>query len=87
MIHILNSLDLVEAQPYKKQLSIVRKFLTDAEPPSRGKVIRELGNDVSGIRSVPTAIYCFLRAQKPIDDIKTDSPIRRAVQYAVYKHL
>jgi poly(ADP-ribose) glycohydrolase ARH3 len=54
----------------------------DKEPIPE-KVIKELGNDISGLRSVPTAIFCFLRAQRPIDGIKTENPFRRAIQYAV----
>ncbi|XP_001607700.1 ADP-ribose glycohydrolase ARH3-like isoform X1 [Nasonia vitripennis] len=78
-------LDLVEAQPYKSQLNLIKKLLQEEgeENPIDDKVIKNLGNDISGLRSVPTAIFCFLRAQKPIKGIKTDNPFRRAVQYAI----
>lgn len=76
---------LIEAQPYKAQLEVMKKLLQEegVDKPISKNVIRELGNDISGIRSVPTAIFCFLRAQKPIAGINTDNCFRRALQYAV----
>ncbi|XP_058806431.1 ADP-ribosylhydrolase ARH3-like [Phymastichus coffea] len=78
-------LDLVEAQPYKIQLDVMKKLLQEqgADKPIVKNVIRELGNDISGLRSVPTAIFCFLRAQKPIEGINTNNCFRRALQYAI----
>ncbi|KAL7290293.1 hypothetical protein TKK_0015993 [Trichogramma kaykai] len=78
-------LDLIEAQPYTAQLKLVKNLLLEEgdDNPTHQKVIKLLGNDISGLRSVPTAIFCFLRAQKPISGINTDNPYRRALQYAI----
>ena len=78
-------MDLVEAQPYKSQLNLLRGLLKEEgeKNPTTAKVIKQLGNDISGLKSVPTAIFCFLRAKRPIDGIRTDNHFRRAVQYAV----
>lgn len=78
------SLDLSEPQPYKIQLGILKNLiLGDGESPHEEKVIQKLGTSVAALYSVPTAIFCFLRAQKPITGIQTENPFRRAIQYAV----
>ena len=80
----------MEAQPFKGQLGVVKKLLMlQDEGPHAQMVVDELGNEIIAVRSVPTAIYCFLRAQKPIKGIQTENPLRRAIQYAVMniKHL
>ncbi|XP_071448801.1 ADP-ribosylhydrolase ARH3-like [Hetaerina americana] len=47
-------------------------------------VLNRLGSGVSAITSVPTAIFCFLRAQQGhIPLIETDNPLRRTLQYAI----
>ncbi|XP_076249870.1 ADP-ribosylhydrolase ARH3 [Calliopsis andreniformis] len=77
-------LGLSEPKPYKVQLSIVKTLICeDGEGPHNEKVIEKLGNSVAALYSVPTAIFCFLRAQKPITGIQTENPFRRAIQYAI----
>ncbi|KAK2588728.1 hypothetical protein KPH14_001616 [Odynerus spinipes] len=77
-------LDLAEAQPYKRKLNVMRKLISeDKEGPRSEEVIRHLGNNIVALHSVPTAIFCFLRAQKPITGIETENPLRRAIQYAI----
>lgn len=51
--------------------------------PSDTEVLNVLGNDVSALYSVPTSIYCFLRAQKTIRGIDSENPFRRAIEYAI----
>lgn len=81
---IFRRLGLSEPQPYKVQLCMVKSLISeDSEGLHDEKVIQKLGNSVAALYSVPTAIFCFLRAQKPITGIQTDNPFRRAVQYAV----
>lgn len=80
---IFRRLGLSEPQPYKVQLCMVKSLISDSEGSHDEKVIQKLGNSVAALYSVPTAIFCFLRAQKPITGIQTDNPFRRAVQYAV----
>lgn len=77
-------LDLSEPQPYKIQLGIIKTLISENENgPHDEKVIQKLGNSVTALYSVPTAIFCFLRAQKLIPGIKTENPFRRAIQYAI----
>lgn len=77
-------LGLSEPQPYKIQLGIIKSLISENnEGPHDEKVIQKLGNSVAALYSVPTAIFCFLRAQKPIIAIQTENPFRRAIQYAI----
>ena len=78
------SLGISEPQPYKIQLGTIKSLISEAgEGPHAEKVVQKLGNSVTALYSVPTAIFCFLRAQKPITGIETENPFRRAIQYAV----
>lgn len=66
------------------QLGIIKTLISENdEGPHNEKVVQTLGNSVTALYSVPTAIFCFLRAQKPITGIQTENPVRRAIQYAV----
>ncbi|CAL7938948.1 unnamed protein product [Xylocopa violacea] len=77
-------LGLSEPQPYKVQLGILKSLISEeGEGSHDDKVVQKLGNSVAALYSVPTAIFCFLRAQKPITGIQTENPFRRAVQYAI----
>lgn len=51
--------------------------------PSDNELLNVLGNDVSALYSVPTSIYCFLKAEKAIKGIDSDNPFRRAMEYAI----
>ncbi|KAK3928551.1 ADP-ribose glycohydrolase ARH3 [Frankliniella fusca] len=70
-------------RPYNKQLHLLKKLLEKEEGASHHQVRESLGNDVDALHSVPTAIYSFLRAQKPIPNIETDNKFRRTVHYAI----
>lgn len=39
------------------------------EPVSEEEIIASLGTNIDALHSVPTAIYCFLKAQKAIPGI------------------
>ena len=41
------------------------------------------GNDVSALGSVPAAVFCFLRALRPIADIDSDNEFVRTVVLAI----
>ncbi|KAG8225774.1 hypothetical protein J437_LFUL005733 [Ladona fulva] len=78
-----------DPQPFCSKLRWVNELL--ARERSGGKRIKEkedvlfrLGAGVSALTSVPTAIFCFLRAQQgPIHEINTESAFRRTLQYAI----
>lgn len=40
------------------------------KPVSDEEIIVGLGNDISALHSVPTAMYCFLKAQSDISSVK-----------------
>uniref|UniRef100_A0A146L887 ADP-ribosylhydrolase ARH3 n=2 Tax=Lygus hesperus TaxID=30085 RepID=A0A146L887_LYGHE len=71
-----------EPQSYQKQLNFMQKLLNknEADPEV---VVEALGNTVLSLYSVPAAIYCFLRAQRPIEFIQTDNVFRRVIQFAI----
>ena len=79
-----DGLGIGNASPYQEKLSEVLKLLEkDLGDDPDEEVIRILGNDISALHSVPTAIYCFLRAQSNIPGIMTDNKFRRSIQYAI----
>lgn len=76
-------LNLEESYSYENQLTLMLDLLKKEKHPSNEEVVESLGNYVSGIFSVPTAIYSFLKAQNNIPDIDTTNPFRRTIQYAI----
>ncbi|KAF0313312.1 Poly(ADP-ribose) glycohydrolase ARH3 [Amphibalanus amphitrite] len=69
--------------PFQKVLTVAEELLRRSPPPARGSVVDLLGHDVTALSSVPTAIYCFLRALQPLPGIQTESGLVRAIQYAI----
>lgn len=62
-------LDFEFPTPYKKQLEEMVRLLSQ-EHVHFSEVETVLGTSVAALHSVPTAIYCFLRAQQPVPDIE-----------------
>lgn len=79
----MDKLGLAQTQQYKIQLNEILRLLANPERAHPDGVIDALGHSVSAQFSVPTAIFCFLRAQSVISDIVTDNPLRRTLQYAI----
>ncbi|XP_032685302.1 ADP-ribose glycohydrolase ARH3-like isoform X2 [Odontomachus brunneus] len=74
----------LDEDSYKDQLCAIKELISeDGDGPHDEKIVQRLGTDINALYSVPTAIFCFLRAQRPIKGIKTDNPLRRAIQYAI----
>ncbi|XP_025269093.1 poly(ADP-ribose) glycohydrolase ARH3-like isoform X2 [Camponotus floridanus] len=84
---LINKMDKIEvdkSQPYKERLKIVKNLLSETGgEPNEQRIIEKLGNKLTALESVPTAIFCFLNAEKRIKGIRTDNPVRRAIQYAI----
>lgn len=76
-------LDLDDPCPYQTQLKKMQILLDKKEDAHDQEVERTLGTSVAALYSVPTAIFCFLRACTPIPEINTDNPFRRTIQYAI----
>ncbi|KAA0192385.1 hypothetical protein HAZT_HAZT002414 [Hyalella azteca] len=64
-------------------LHVLQELLGRSDQVTREEVVERLGNDVSAINSVPTAIYAFLRALQPIQGIESDSEFLRSIVYAI----
>jgi len=71
-----------EQSPYSVKLKAVEEFLREDHVLDE-EVDNVLGTSISALHSVPTAVYCFLRAQTAIPNIKTDCPFRRTIQYSI----
>lgn len=74
--------------PYVEQLKKMKNLLNKDKPPATiQEVVAELGNNVTALKSVPTAIYSFLRVQqhqeKPITDFQAPNQYERTIQYAI----
>jgi hypothetical protein len=63
---MISSLGLQEPAPYQEALGIARKMLGQSETLDE-QVEEYLGTEISALRSVPTAVFCFLRAQQNIE--------------------
>lgn len=53
--------------------------------PSDEQVVNRLGDSYSALKSVPTAIYCFLRTVngQNLTDSQKENPFRHAIEYAI----
>lgn len=77
--------DISKAQnhlPYCEKLEIIKDFLTcDVETE---EVEAKLGNGIAALESVPTAVYCFLRAsQKSCPGFKDRNEVEQSILYAI----
>jgi poly(ADP-ribose) glycohydrolase ARH3 len=61
---------LDDPHPYQTQLKKMQVLLDKKEGALDEEVERSLGNSVAALYSVPTAIFCFLRACTPIPEIE-----------------
>jgi len=57
--------DFVQNQLYREKLDQIRELLGEQD---KAKVVTVLGNGIEAPRSVPTAIYCFLRQTQSYKD-------------------
>ncbi|XP_066156542.1 ADP-ribosylhydrolase ARH3-like isoform X2 [Euwallacea fornicatus] len=76
--------DLEDETPFYEKMKVVRDLLNrEHSNDLDDEVIYSLGNGINAYESVPTAIYCFLRALNEIPKIDTENPFRRTLQYAI----
>lgn len=63
-----------DAAPYQRQLNLVKEFLScdNEQKRSDEEIVRHLGTSIAALYSVPTAIYCFLRALDKIPGIEVN---------------
>ncbi|CAG7831620.1 unnamed protein product [Allacma fusca] len=65
------------------KLELVKQYLNSTEEPHIEEIQNKLGVHVSALDSVPTAIYCFLAAQKPLESVPVDCKFHRCIHYAI----
>lgn len=69
--------------PYTDKLKLMKELIAK-EDLSRDEIAAELGNEISAIKSVPTAIFTFLKALKPIEHFQVDNRFERTVSFATH---
>jgi len=57
--------NFIPNEVYKEKVAQIRKLLGEQD---KAKVVATLGNGIEALRSVPTAIYCFLRQPRSYKD-------------------
>jgi len=68
---------------YASRLEKVLELLERGDAVSQEIVEEELGVYIAAHMSVPTALYVFMRALKPIKNIESDCGFQRTVHYAI----
>lgn len=69
---------------YSKQLEIMKKMLLDTyEDALPERVAAILGNEITADRSVPAALYAFLRSTWPLTGFKISNGFVRALFFAI----
>ncbi|KAK3890814.1 hypothetical protein Pcinc_005259 [Petrolisthes cinctipes] len=68
---------------YTGRLSRLVSLMERGDQVSIDAVEEELGNDISAHRSVPTAIYSFLKASNTIPNIEAETAFMRTIHYAI----
>lgn len=80
----MNRIESGEHRFYGEKLEVMRKMLLDRyEDASPERVASELGNEITADRSVPAALYAFLRSARPLKNYKTSNGFTRALFFAI----
>lgn len=73
-----------EGRPYCNSLKKMKDiFLKKQEDISPEEIAVYLGNGVAAHRSVPTAIYSFLRGLQPLSEFESSNPFVRTLYFAI----
>lgn len=73
----------ISGASYCCKLEHIRTLLQEPEV-TRSQICTELGNEISALKSVPAAVYSFLRCMRPVGDIPDEyNEFQRTVIYAV----
>jgi len=78
------SLGLDDPHPYQTQLKKMQMLLNKKEGADDKEVVAVLGNSLLALHSVPTAIFCFLRACTPIPEIKVCQSVLKITLFLAY---
>ena len=71
-------------QTYSQQLKTISNLMDITfEGDNQEKFVKALGNDIAAIRSAPTALFSFLKAQKPIEGFCETNEFQRTLELAM----
>jgi len=71
-------------QSYTQQLKTILNLLNvPYKDENQDKIVKDLGNDIASIRSAPTALFSFLKAQKPIEGFCETNEFQRTLEVAM----
>ncbi|PRD28455.1 UNVERIFIED_CONTAM: Adprhl2 [Trichonephila clavipes] len=81
----METIEMKESEsPYCKSLKKIKDiYLLNQEDISAEEIAEYLGNNVSAHKSVPTAIYSFLRGMKPLSEFENSNPFIRTIYFAI----
>ena len=79
------SLGLDDPHSYQTQLKKMQMLLNKTEGAEEKEVVTVLGNRLLALYSVPTAIFCFLRASESIPEIEVCQSVSK--NYSVFSLL
>uniref|UniRef100_A0A8C5LXF8 ADP-ribosylhydrolase ARH3 n=1 Tax=Leptobrachium leishanense TaxID=445787 RepID=A0A8C5LXF8_9ANUR len=75
-------LELAE-YPFWSKLNKIKEFLSK-ENVSRKEILKELGNGIAALESVPTAIYSFLRCMDPVAELPQEyNGLQRTISFCI----
>lgn len=69
--------------PYASITDDIRKYALQDDLPSAEDITEKLGTDIAAYRSVPAAVYSFLRASKHIDKLEDRNSFEKTIIYAI----
>ncbi|XP_056004434.1 ADP-ribosylhydrolase ARH3-like [Ostrea edulis] len=69
--------------PYTNIVDEIRKYAMQDTLPSSEEIFEILGTDISAYRSVPAAVYSFLRASKHIDKLEDRNSFEKTIILAI----
>ncbi|XP_049523038.1 uncharacterized protein LOC119461611 isoform X3 [Dermacentor silvarum] len=72
-----------EGRFYSEKLETMKKMLNHYEDAPPERVAAILGNEITADRSVPAALYAFLRSTRPLTGCKTSNGFVRALFFAI----
>ena len=69
---------------YLQQLKSLERLLEETYSEDNSiTFVKTLGNDVAALRSVPTALFCFLKAQNTVEGFCDTNPFQRTLELAM----
>ncbi|XP_064466131.1 ADP-ribosylhydrolase ARH3-like [Ornithodoros turicata] len=83
LISKMNVIEKDKGSLYSEKLRTVKRLITSDRDPSAREIAEVLGNEITADRSVPTAVYAFLRALKPLQGYQTSNGFVRTLAFVI----